>query len=74
MVEDPLTSHPAHGPRRPIAVTPSVQFAAGAAVCGVIVLTEGAPKPSVTGGWQPIDVLLGKVKPAEPAPSIAESL
>ena len=74
MAEDPLSVHPTHCPRRPIAVTPSVQFAGGAAVCSVVVLTEGRAKPSFTAGWQPIDVLVGKVKPADPAPSIAESL
>ncbi len=75
MAEDTLSDHFAHrGPRRPIVVTPRVAIGAGGAVPGVIVLTEDAARHSYVGGWQPIDMLIGKVKPAEPEPSIAESL
>jgi hypothetical protein len=75
MAEDPLSNHHIHhGPRRPIVVTPSVHIGAGGAVPGVIVPTDDPAKHSYVGGWQPIDMLVGKVKPADPEPSIAESL
>jgi hypothetical protein len=75
MAEDALSDHFAHpGPRRPIVVTPSVPIGAGGAVPGVIVLGEEEARHVYVGGWQPVDMLIGKVKPADPQPSIAESL
>lgn len=75
MAEDTLSGHLAHtGPRRAVVVTPSVQVGAGSAVCGVIVSPSDTVSTSFRGGWQPIDLLIGKVKPADEAPSAAESL
>ena len=76
MVEGPLSGHLAHpGPRRPIVVTPSVQSVGGAAVRSTVVMSLEAAKASYVAGWQPIDMLIGKVKPAaEETPSVAATL
>jgi hypothetical protein len=75
MAEDPLSDHFAHpGPRRPIVVTPRVAIGAGGSVPGVVVLSEDEARHTYVGGWQPVDMLIGKVKPADPQPSIVESL
>jgi hypothetical protein len=58
---------------RPFLVSPAVHSDAGAAL-GVIVVPADKARPSRIAGWQPIDVMLGRVKPAENTPSIMESL
>lgn len=71
-----MSGHLAHpGPRRPIVVTPAVQSVGGAALRSTIVTSLETAKSSYVAGWQPIDMLIGKVKPAaEETPSVAETL